>query len=194
MKDELNRPQGATPVDDISGLKPNHISTKQELDLWEAENILKAARKYLAKRRKITFNEQFVRKLHREMFSDTWEWAGRYRTSDFNIGVPSHLITGEIAGLCGDYDYRVKNGFDFFEIVLMVHHRLVQIHPFVNGNGRHARLMGDILLYSTGSEPVKWPDREMVENTDVRKQYIEALKEADKGDYNPLKEFTLKYR
>lgn len=184
----------ATPIEDASGLIPTHITTKDQLNEWEVNNILKAAKKYLAKRTKRPITVEFIKKVHAEMFDDTWKWAGQFRKNDLSIGMDWHRIPVEVKKLVDDIDYweKDKSGLDIFEQSVRIHHRLVKIHPFLNGNGRHARLVSDIFLFSRGQKMPIWPSHEIISSTNIRKTYIDALSKADKNNYKPLESFTRK--
>ena len=183
--------QGSTPVADISGLIPAHIRLKSELDEWEAENILLAVRKYLYKKKTFRFDETSIKKLHKDMFGATWKWAGQFRKAELNMGAPPAMIAVEIKKLVDDAEYwEESKAFGVLTRSVMIHHRLVKVHAFLNGNGRHARLLSDIILHNAGHAMPSWPNAEMVEKTEVREKYIRALKKADSGDYGPLTGFT----
>jgi Fic-DOC domain mobile mystery protein B len=188
--DNFHGAEDSTPIDDISGLIPGHISTKKELDVWEAENVLHAVSKYLSKKTAFELSEKTIKGVHKEMFGATWKWAGAFRRKVLNIGIAPEQIGVEIKKLIDDSKYWSENKMQILEQAVRIHHRLVMIHPFENGNGRHARLVSDIILFTAGHAMPKWPDKDMVDNTDIRKEYIKALKEADKGDFDPLMKFT----
>ncbi|WP_347336811.1 mobile mystery protein B [Coxiella burnetii] len=134
----------------------------------------------------------FVKKVHRRMFGKTWRWAGQFRTSNKNIGVDWVGIPVELRVLVDDLRYQLKNkSYPLDELAVRFHHRLVAVHPFVNGNGRHARLMTDILLLSQGEKRFSWGMAEdLIVKSPVRKKYISALRAADKLDYAPLLTFV----
>lgn len=184
--------EGATPIDDVSELIPTHITTKAELDEWEAANILKAVRKYLSAKNKPKITAEWLKKVHKDMFDETWAWAGKFRTKNTNVGVDFQHIQEEVKKLVDDIDFWQKNvgGPGIFEQSVRIHHRLVLIHPFANGNGRHARLVADKFLFSHGEKLPSWPDAELIKKTDIRTKYIRALRSADRGDYKSLEEFT----
>ena len=185
--------EGATPIDDISELIPTHITTKAQLDEWEVNNISNAVRKYLTKKRKYSITVEWIKQVHKDMFEESWEWAGKFRTRNINMGVDWHQVQEEVKKLADDIDFWGKNkgGPDILEQSIRMHHRLAKIHPFLNGNGRHARLAADIFLFSHGSKLPVWPDEKLLRSTDLRERYISALKEADSGNYLPLKKFTI---
>ena len=174
----LENVPGATPIDDLSGLIPGHITTRSELNEWEAANILKASRKYLLEKRHLKTNIEWFKKLHKEMFDKTWQWAGKFRTSNFNLGSDWHQIQEQIKALADDILYweKTQAGLPVFEQSVRLHHRLVKIHPFINGNGRHARLASDIFLFNNGHDLPVWPDKDLIREGAVRKHYIDALK------------------
>ncbi|MCX5750768.1 MAG: mobile mystery protein B [Candidatus Saganbacteria bacterium] len=183
---------GATPVDDISGLIPTHITTHAELNEWEAANILKAARKYLAIRKKRHISIDWLKQVHKDMFDESWNWAGKFRQKPLSIGIDWHAIPEQMKMLVDDIAYweKEKNVPGILEQSVIIHHRLVKTHPFVNGNGRHARLVADIYLFDHDHKLPIWPDNELIKETEIRKQYVSALRTADKGDYGPLEKFT----
>jgi Fic-DOC domain mobile mystery protein B len=180
----LNQDPGNTPLtpDETTGLRPN-LTTKGELDQFERHNILEANRWAFNPRvlkREDPFIEPYLRRLHRRMFDQTWKWAGRYRTTDKNLGVPFHQIMNGIAAILGDTHYWLENGtFDIEEIAIRYHHRLVWIHPFPNGNGRHARLLADVIAVKNGRERFTWGIKELKETGPARNEYIRCLKAAD---------------
>ena len=183
-------PEGATPLDaDYSAqLIPSHIATQDLLNAWEALNIQEARKWAFFKRRsKHILDVGFIKKLHIKMFNRTWLWAGSWRTSQTNIGVEPYRIMTELGQLLSDIKYYVDHEiYSKDEIAVRLHHRLVLIHPFPNGNGRHARLMADIFLRDQGLSIFDWGPRINVD----RKQYIAALQSADRQDYGPLLNFV----
>lgn len=186
-------PNGATPVDpdEMEGLKPGHITTRGELNRFEQDNIGDALR-WLEKRRKSdVLTEKFVKKLHREMFGKVWKWAGTFRKSGKNIGVDWHTIPTELQTLLHDVRYWIDHEtYPKDEIAARLHHRLVWIHLFPNGNGRHARLMADVLLTEVlGQEPFTW-NIDRMDDDEVRELYLEGLRQADNSDYSALLAFV----
>lgn len=187
----FEQPQGATPMDDLSGLIPAHITTQQQLNEWEAENILHAYKKYFGRMRRFKAEAAFFKKIHKEMFGETWKWAGEFRRVNMNIGVDWQQIPVQVRNLCDDIKYWLdKCPFDVLEQSVRLHHRLVTIHAFMNGNGRHARFMADLFLYYHKKPLPVWPSEELIASSDLRTKYIDALKAADTGDYSELLSFT----
>ena len=190
-------PPGATPLDpnEVDGLIPDYITTQGELNALERENILEASIWAHGRQHADVLNATFAFDLHKRMFSRVWKWAGTQRKSDKNIGVSWNQIPTELAQLWGDVKYWIENktyGWD--EIGARFHHRVVSAHVFVNGNGRHARMMTDILLNSAGQEAFSWGLKTSNDALEVegplREQYISALKKADQGDYDALLRFV----
>jgi Fic-DOC domain mobile mystery protein B len=135
--------------------------------------------------------EGYVRELHQRMFDQTWKWAGRYRTTEKNIGIPHYQIQEALAALLGDVRYWVEHQiFELDELAVRFHHRLVFIHPFANGNGRHARLMADVFLQRQRRPVFTWGGADIVHAGDFRRRYIDALRAADKNDILPLLVFA----
>lgn len=187
-------PEGATPLDrgETEGLIPSSIATQAELNAFEQANILEAERWALGgRRRRDCLTDGFVRTLHRRMFGLVWKWAGTYRRSNKNLGVDWPQVAAEVQKLCGDAAYWVEHQtYAWDELAARFHHRLVSIHPFPNGNGRHARLMADVLLRANGQEPFTWGAGGLTNAGDARTAYIAALRAADKRDFGPLLGFV----
>lgn len=190
-----NTPEGATPLspDDLRGLIPSHYTTRAQLDAHEQANILQA-RSWSFKSRTfkselITFSGLML--LHKRMFDDTWELAGKMCKTQTNIGVETPQISTELHKLTGDVSYWLEHEtYPLVELAVRFHHRLVWIHPFPNGNGRHARLAADLLMYFRGGTELTWGGRSLSAASDVRKQYISALRQADQHHFNNLIQFA----
>jgi Fic-DOC domain mobile mystery protein B len=187
---ESNTP--LTP-DEQNDLIPE-LSTKQELNEWERQNII-AARVWAFEargfRRRDPLTESYVRELHRRMFDESWKWAGLYRATERNLGVPHYQIREMVAALLGDVRYWIAAGtYAADEIGVRFHHRLVSIHPFANGNGRHTRLIADVLMTTLRQPEFTWGSEEIVAEGEIRRRYIAALKAADRNDIGPLLAFA----
>jgi Fic-DOC domain mobile mystery protein B len=183
-------PIGTTPLypEESAELIPSHITTQRELNEWEQRNILEAARWTLSARSP-ALDDETIRDLHRRMFDRTWGWAGRYRTTDKNIGVPWPSIPVEVRKLVDDSRIWFQKGtYPPVEAAVRLHHRLLKTHPFPNGNGRHARLWADLLLGQHSCPPIHWRNNELDTDGSARKTYISALRAADYNDYGPLLE------
>ena len=186
-------PSGATPLDpdEAKELIPTSISTQDELNAFEQVNILDAERWALARPRKAVLEEGFIRNLHRRMFDQVWKWAGRYRRSDKNIGVPWPQIPTKVAALCADARYWIEHHtYAWDDLGARFHHRLVTVHPFANGNGRHARLMTDVVLVNNEQKPFTWGRQDLASPGGARARYIAALQAADQHDLQPLVAFV----
>jgi Fic-DOC domain mobile mystery protein B len=185
---------GNTPLspEELAELIPN-LATKEELNEWERENILSA--RVWALRARTTANDivrdEYIRKLHKQMFGQTWKWAGRYRRTDKNIGIPFPDIPEQLGVLCGDVRYWIDHAtYSIDEIAVRYHHRLVFIHPFPNGNGRHGRLVADLLVMRLGRPVFTWGSSDLVKPDVFRERYLEAIRTADMGDIRPILEFA----
>lgn len=179
---------GATPLDldDIEGLIPDWVSTRGELNAVEQDNIIAA--QLWARRRQWTVpviaDFQMMRQLHRRMFGDVWRWAGQWRGKDTNIGVDWYAIPTEMHQLEGDLLAQAGDAgrlaWPAPELLARFHHRLVSIHPFPNGNGRHARFATDLLAQAIGAPQPRWgSSSELAEATETRDRYLAALRDAD---------------
>jgi len=190
MSDGL--PTGATPIDpgEAEGLIPEHVATQGELDELEEANIQEGLAWALRRSREV-LSEEFVYELHRRMFDAVWTWAGKVRLTDKNIGVDKHIVRPEVRKLVDDARYwREENVYSHEELAVRFHHRLVSIHPFPNGNGRHARLMADLIAQQSGLEPFSWGGASLTETSELQSAYIDALRSADKSELGPLMAFA----
>lgn len=190
MPDRFEFPEGATPLNDYSGLIPLWVHHLNDLNRVEAENILNAQRKYLQGRvgdPKKWFHVKELKTIHKSMFGNVWEWAGIYRKSITSIGVSPHLIPSQLAELCFEVSSWSDhpNELTLLEQAARIHHRLVFIHPFENGNGRFSRLIADRFLKAYKCPYPIWPSL-LNQEGHLRKDYIQTLKSADMGDYEPL--------
>lgn len=189
---DLDYPPGATPLDadELAALIPRHITTQGELNEWEQINILQGE-SWARRKRGDILRDEFVRLLHRKMFGETWTWAGRFRNSDKNIGVDWISIGVELRQLLDDVRYQIDHAtFGPDETAIRFHHRLVLIHPFPNGNGRHARMMADLLVKKSGQPPFTWGSQSLEAAGEARARYIDALRAADRHDVAPLIAFA----
>lgn len=189
---KFNYPIGSTPLnsDELADLIPLHITTQEELNAWEEKNILLA--EGWAFKQKNILSVSIMQKLHERMFDKTWKWAGKFRKSEKNIGIHWSRIAVSLKELCDDVSYQVNHHvFSNDEVAIRFHHRLVSIHAFPNGNGRHARLMADMLTVLMGGKRFSWGMyQNLIKPSNVRKQYIEALQIADTGDFSKLFKFA----
>ena len=179
---------GATPLDlnESNGLKIKHITLVSELNEFENLNIAQAIRWTKLQKKKEILNVSFLLALHKKMLGDVWSWAGTFRTSDKNIGAPWFEIPEKTKSLIQDAEFWIQNkSYSWEEIGARLHHRLVSIHPFPNGNGRHARLFCDTLFLKYKVPLFSWGDIGSDES-DTRSAYIAALRAADGKDYGPL--------
>lgn len=183
---------GQTPIaeDEKEGLKIPSITTLKELDEFEQLNIQKAVAWSLSGRIRTEeiLTEQFIRSVHHRMYSDVWKWAGQFRLTNKNIGVDKFEIGVQVRLLLSDTEYRIQHSvFPPDDIAVRFKHRLVSIHCFPNGNGRHSRLMADIIVHDLLGRPVfTWGGASGTKGRDIRKEYLSAVKKADEGDPTPL--------
>ncbi|MEP7246912.1 MAG: mobile mystery protein B [Gammaproteobacteria bacterium] len=183
---------GATPIDpdEAAGLIPAHLTLQRELNEYEEANILEAAEWLLGRRRGDPLDERFIHIVHGRMFNQTWKWAGKARRSDKNIGVSWFEIPVRLKQMLGDVRAQIAHkAYSPVEIAARYHHRLVTIHVFPNGNGRHARLMADLLLMELAGQRFEWGRGSLVAANDLRARYIAALQAADAGDCRALLAF-----
>ena len=183
---------GATPLDadELASLIAKHITTQGELNEWEQLNI-EQGETWAMRQRKDNLSETFVRQLHQKMFGETWRWAGNFRKSNKNIGVDWQQISVKLRDLLNDTKYHIEHAtYPPDEIAARFHHRLVLNHPFPNGNGRHARMMADLLIQQLGQPRFTWGSKSITAENETRTHYIAALRAADGGDIQPLQAFV----
>lgn len=193
---DLEYINGQTPLDEEEkdGLLNLTIATRGELDEFEQQNIEKAVQWILGRTFKpeLFFTEDFVRMLHKRMYADVWAWAGEFRKTNKNIGVDKWKIPSDLKYLLDDAKYwHENNTYTQDEIAVRFKHRIVSIHCFPNGNGRHSRLMADIIIEKIYKQPVfSWGAANISDEGDTRKSYLKAVKTADRGDYSLLLAFA----
>lgn len=187
-EDEANTP---LEEEEREQLIPTYITTRAELNEAEQVNITQADR-WLRRARSVeVLDDAFLRDLHKRMFGDVWKWAGEYRKTPRNIGIEAYRIATEVRALVDDARYWVAHETYLpDEIVIRFSHRLVSIHPFANGNGRHSRVVADLLVMKLGQPRFKWGSTNLVDAGATRRAYVDALRAADAGDIEPLLSFA----
>lgn len=194
MSDPLfdDEDDAATPLtaEEREGLIPAYITLRRELN--EAEQIgIEEADRWAFGRKRDVLDERFLKSLHKRMFGQVWRWAGQYRTTGRNIGVDAYRIGMDLHQLLDDAHYWIDHAtYPADEIAVRFHHRLVAIHPFPNGNGRHARLAADLLAVQLALRRFTWGRANLIEAKETRRAYVAALRAADGYDINPLLAFA----
>lgn len=199
--DLFQEPEGATPVspDDAKGLIPTWVATRADLNAAEQENIARAIVWASTSPRMGSLaslmTEKSMKTLHRRMFGDVWKWAGTYRQHDTNMGAHWAYIPARARELLADVLAQTADSENLpwtaDELAVRFHHRLVVIHPFANGNGRHSRLAADLLASALGEPVFTWGSENLSSSGEARRSYLEALRTADSQyDYRPLLEFA----
>jgi Fic-DOC domain mobile mystery protein B len=195
VTDLFQEPNDATPLapEERAGLRQSWITRRSDLNEAEAQNILKGAA--WARRRPaqpaVLLTVDYALRLHKRMFGDVWKWAGEYRRSEKNIGIDAHRVPMESRALFDDVRYWVEHEtYPPDEIAVRLHHRLVTIHAFSNGNGRHSRLMADLLIEVLGGKTFSWGGASLADEGELRDRYVAALQAADNHDPNPLVTFA----
>jgi len=189
---------GQTSLDESKkdGLLRHNITTRAELDEFEQQNIEEAIQWVLSRsfKPKNIFTEEFIKRLHKRMYDNVWAWAGEFRKTDRNLGIDKWQIPVALKALLDDVSFWVEHEtYPQDEIAIRFKHRIVSIHCFPNGNGRHSRLMADIIIDKIYGKPVfTWgaANLNLVKQGDSRVAYLKAVKEADKGSYELLLAFA----
>lgn len=186
-EDEANTP---LTEEERAQLVPTYITQRRELNEAELANINEAMRWFAARKRHVP-DDAFLRELHRRMFGGVWRWAGEYRTTPRNIGIDAYRIPTEVRQLVDDVKYQIEHAaYPADEVAVRFSHRLVSIHPFPNGNGRHSRLAADLLVGELGRTPFTWGRINLVDPGETRKTYVAALQAADDHDITALLHFA----
>lgn len=197
MEQEVTDPfaetdETSTPLspEEREGLIPSYITLRGELNEAEQANILEGDNWAFARKRNV-LDQGFLNRLHERLYGHVWRWAGQYRNSQKNIGVEHYHIPTELRTLLDDCRYWVEHKtYPPDEIAARFHHRLVAIHCYPNGNGRHARMAADLLLVSLGRDRFSWGSANLVDAGTTRAAYVAALRAADNHDYDPLLAFV----
>ena len=182
----------STPLDsdERDGLIPSYITLRGELNEAEQANIVRAEEWAFSRRRDV-LDQKFLNQLHKRMFGSVWKWAGVFRQSGKNIDVDAYQIPQQLQLLIDDCKYWIEHEtFEPDEIATRFHHRLVFVHPYANGNGRHARLAADLLAVFMGRQRFTWGRVNLVDVGNTRAAYIQALRSADQHDYTSLLAFV----
>jgi Fic-DOC domain mobile mystery protein B len=196
MGPDLEYIDGQTPIDEEEkeGLKIKTISSRGELNEFEQLNIQKAIEWSIIRNFTLdqVFTVDFIKEVHKQMFSEVWDWAGTFRKTNKNIGVDKHQIHSQLLNILDDCKYWIKNEiYPKDELAIRFKFRLVKVHPFPNGNGRHSRLCADILISHVLKEPIfTWGGKDLTEHNDNRTKYLEAIYKAEEEIFGPLIEFA----
>lgn len=185
--------QTAISAEDAAQLIPAWVTTTAQLDALEQQAILAARRRWLRRPPDLTgfLAVEPLKRLHADMFDGVWRWAGKWRTTTTNLGIAWHEIPVAMRNLVDDAAVWVDTGRPTDEAAVALHHRLTRIHPFVNGNGRHARLAADIVAVAAGRPAFSWGRASLAEvGSEPREGYLAALRAADKGNLEPLVAFA----
>lgn len=185
-----------TPLEDDEkeGLLISSVTTREELDQIEQLHIEKTivwlVHKKLSKDR--ILSEEFIKFLHKKMFGEIWSWGGTFRKTDKNLGINWTRIEVELKKLLDDTGYWIEQQvYEPDEIAIRFKHKLVKIHCFPNGNGRHSRLMADVIIEKIYGEQVfSWNQSRLIRSDVIRREYIQAIHKADQGIMEPLIKFA----
>lgn len=185
---------GHTPLgeDDIDGLIPTYITTRGELNAAEQDNVAHALTLAAPRTPDRVLDHLYLRRLHKQMFGDVWDWAGQYRPREMNIGIDPVEISMAVVDLCENAKLWIEASGEEDLAAARFHHRLVSVHPFRNGNGRHARRAADVLLNSAGLDAFTWGANADLSPDDLRARYLTSLRKADLDpeDLTELVEFA----
>jgi len=203
--DTFSAAYASTPIepDDHQFLVPEmkHLITWADVDAEEASNIAKGRAWLIAQH--FTLDDLFdtltLRTIHQRMFGKVWTWAGSVRRRETSIGIDPSQIQTQFEQLVQNFRWRAANadeiGFseeERRELGIRFHTEMVAIHAFVNGNGRHARLVANLVDSAMGlgslADPLyPWGARSGLPSAESRKLYLDAIKLAgSRGEYGPL--------
>jgi Fic-DOC domain mobile mystery protein B len=188
----LERGDGHTELDpdDRVGLKPSWVRTRGDLNAAEQDNIAKALASLRQPAPETVLDDLWLRQLHSRMFGDVWDWAGKYRTRNMNLGIEFALIPTSVRNLVSDAARWMQSKDEPVVLGARFHHGLVSIHPFPNGNGRHGRAAAGLLVKALGAPDLTW-GRGYNDPDQARAAYLAALRAADRGNHDPLNAFVV---
>jgi len=200
MTDPLDEPGDGAPLthEERQGLRLP-VLTRDELNRAEAENISQAMTWLFLSQRRLrpesVTREAWLQRLHWRMYNQVWAWAGKYRTTDRNLGVPYWQIRMDMHDVQADGQAWLADTsaarFSNDECAIRFGYRLVVIHPFPNGNGRWSRLVSDALTVALGEPRFTWGGASLTETGQLRRSYITALQTAETAkDFGPLTAFA----
>ena len=187
---------GQTPLDEEEkeGLLISTITNRAELDEFEQLNIQKAVEWTLRRKfkKEQILTEDFIKQLHKRMFNEVWKWAGTFRNTNKNLGIDRFQIATELRQLLDDTKFWISHEiYEPDEIAIRFKHRIVSIHCFANGNGRHSRLIADVIINHIFAKPVyRWGNSTLVNGDRLRNSYLIAIRLADRGNIQSLIEFA----
>ena len=188
--DEYDDASTPLSTEEMEGLIPSYITLRSELNEAEQANILEAE-EWVLKRNRDVLSGKFLNDFHKRMFGRVWKWAGQHRHTGKNIGVDAYRIPVELRQLLDDVRFWIRSDtYQPDEIAARFHHKLVWIHIFPNGNGRHARLATDLFLIALDQPRFSWGRKNLVDANETRQTYVDALRAADQYDYGPLVAFV----
>lgn len=161
---------------------------KDHLEAKNHQEALEYLYELVEKGKNHTVSERFIRNLHQLVTQDIdRKWAGKYRNSNVIIGGADHTppdaieVPNKMRELM-EWLKGNKKKLHVIELAALLHHKLVYIHPFFDGNGRTSRLAMNLLLMQVG-----YPLVIILKND--RKKYYRVLGRADQGDLLPLIRF-----
>jgi len=191
--DLFQEEEGATSLthEEKLGLLPSYITQRGELNEVEQINITEGERWAFSRPRDV-LEVGFLRELHKRMFGEVWRWAGEYsKERDRRIGSDNYMIPIDLRALMEEVQYWLDHdSYPPDEIALRFHHRLAQIHPFPNGNGRFSRMAADLLITRLGGERFSWGRVNLVDASATGRAYIDTLQAADNYTLEPLLAFA----
>ena len=182
----------ALEVQERQALIPFHLSTRFELAAWEQANMAKALT-WLEQRRQrgTVLTSRFMRSLHKKMFDETWDHAGRYRRAKSARGVAAWTVSTRVEDVIAKARGWIQQGaYPADEIAIRFHHRMSEIHPFERGNGRVTRLMTDALMVELGQTAFSWGSGADLSAVDLRDRYLAGLRVADNDNIGVLLDFA----
>jgi Fic-DOC domain mobile mystery protein B len=187
---------GQTPLDEDEkeGLLIPTIATREELDEFEQKNIEESMQWVFSRllKAETILTEKFICNLHKRMYGEVWAWAGKFRKTDKNLGIDKWRIPTALKILCDDTLFWIQNNtFSPDETALRFKHRIVSIHCFPNGNGRHSRFMADIIISKVYKMTLfSWGSGDLIHEGGARSNYLNAVRAADNGDLTQLLRFA----
>ena len=165
------------------------LTEKNLINEFEAKGIAASELFVFSLDNEIIFSTQLILEIHRIAFEELYDWAGKWRTTQVNVGQfvppdPSQILQ-LMYQFIDNLNFKIeeaKNSEEHISSLSYAHYEFVRIHPFNNGNGRTGRIVMNLCALKFGYKPLELYRRE----GDSRKIYIDAMKSGDAGNFEPL--------
>lgn len=172
------------PDDNLLGL-----TDKNQINEMEATGIAKSELNIFELETDIELSTSLILEIHKIAFSELYDWAGKWRKTEVYVGqlIPPkpNKVLHSMYQFLDNLNFKIsisKNRTEHIDSLVYAHYEFIKIHPFNNGNGRTGRILMNLVALKFGYKPLELYHRE----GQSRKLYINAMKDADNGNFNTL--------